>query len=128
MVYETITIKAQGNETGLPEPPPLDFKRTLEEFDGDMDLLMTVIETFMEDVEGQIVSIYNAKSGGDFEIICREAHAIKGGAGNLAAEDLSQIAFELEEAGRSGSLTGCGEALERLKGEFHRLRDYVKGA
>lgn len=55
-----------------------------------------------------------------------EAHSIKGGAANLAADDLSEIALELENIGRSGSLEHGTEALERLEEAFYRLEVYAE--
>lgn len=43
----------------------------------------------------------------------------------MAADDLSEIALELENIGRSGSLEHGTEALERLEEAFYRLEVYA---
>ena len=55
-----------------------------------------------------------------------EAHSIKGGAANLTADELSKIAFELENIGRSGALEKSIETLERLEQAFSRLEHFTK--
>ena len=59
-------------------------------------------------------------------MVKREAHSIKGGAANLTADELSSVALELENIGKSGVLEGGAEDLERLEKEVYRLEDYVK--
>ena len=51
----------------------------------------------------------------------REAHAIKGGAANLAASELSSAAAELENTARSGSLGEALGGVARLETAYRRL-------
>ncbi len=68
-----------------------------------------------------------AISDGDAELVKREAHSIKGGAANLTANELSGIAFELENIGKSNTLEASTVILERLEKEFYRLDAFAKG-
>ena len=52
---------------------------------------------------------------GDAEVVRREAHSIKGGAANLTANDLSRIAFEIENIGISGMLEEGIDSLQKLE-------------
>ena len=104
----------------------MDFLRAIEEFEGDEEFLLEVLEGFLENVTSQIGIIRQAISEGDAEVVRREAHSIKGGAANLTADDLSAIAFELENIGKSGVLEKAIETLERLEQEFLRLERFVK--
>jgi len=106
---------------------PMGYERALEEFEGDEDFLMEVIEGFLENVSAQIVTMRQAISDGDAEALRREAHAIKGGAANLTAEKLSGIAFELENIGVSGVLGKGIEVIDKLEQEFHRLKAFAVG-
>ena len=103
----------------------MDFDKALEEFEGDRKFVMDVLEDFLDNVRVQIGSINKAISDGDAEIVRKEAHSIKGGAANLCADELSKIAFQLENIGKSGDLEGVIEVLERLEKEFSRLDVYV---
>jgi CheY-like chemotaxis protein/HPt (histidine-containing phosphotransfer) domain-containing protein len=108
------------------EDVPMNLERAIEEFEGDKDFLMEVLNGFLDNVRTQLGTIRQAISDGDSEAVRRETHSIKGGAANLTADKLSSIAFELENIGKSGVLEGGIEALERLEKEFYRLEGYVR--
>jgi len=119
-----------SDESGLPQNSnkhqskkglPMDFEKALNEFEGDEPLLMEILKGFMENVRGQINVIQQALTGQDADRVRREAHSIKGGAANLRADELSRIAFELENIGKSGKLEKGTEALKRLEKELDGL-------
>lgn len=87
---------------------------------------MEVLGGFLETVRVQIKTMQEAIRSKDVEVLWKEAHSIKGGAANLVANELSGLALELEQAGKSGALEKGLEVLERFEREFHRLEDYVK--
>ena len=107
------------------ENDPMDFPKAIEEFEGDEEFLMEVLEGFIENVTSQIKLVRQAISDGDAEAVRREAHSIKGGAANLTANDLSGIAFEIENIGKSGMLEEGIDALQKLEREFFRLERFV---
>ena len=104
---------------------PMDFARAIEEFEGDGEFLMEVLEGFFGNVTSQIGTIRQAIFEGDAEAVRREAHSIKGGAANLTANDLSGVAFEIENIGKSGMLEEGIDALQKLEREFFRLERFV---
>ena len=108
------------------ENDPMDFPGAIEEFEGDEEFLMEVLEGFFKNVTSQIEIIRQAISEGDAEVVRGEAHSIKGGAANLMVDELSKIAFELENIGRSGALEKSIETLERLERELSRLEHFTK--
>ncbi len=103
---------------------PMDLELALDEFENDRELLMEVIEGFLQTTAAQLEKIRSAIAAGDAETVRKEAHAIKGGAANLCAEELSGIAKELEECGAENRLEPA--VLERLADEHERLRDYYQ--
>ena len=105
---------------------PMNFDRALDEFLGDRDFLIEVLQGFIENVRAQIKTIRQAISDGDADVVMKEAHSIKGGAANLIANRLSAIAFELEETSKTGMLEGSINVLERLEKEFQRLDVFYK--
>jgi len=105
--------------------PPMDFEKALREFEEDEEFLREVLEEFSGNVRKQIEIMHAAVSEKNTEIIWKEAHSIKGGAANLTAEKLSEIAFELEGMGKSGFLEKVPQALEKLEKELHRMEAYV---
>jgi len=104
---------------------PMDFERAIKEFEGDKEFLMEVLDGFLENVRVQTGTIRQAISDGDAETVWKEAHSIKGGAANLTADELSGVAFELENIGKSGVLEESGKVLERLEKEISRLKVYA---
>ena len=115
-------IAPQGNQES---EAPMEYERALEEFEGDEEFLMEVLEGFIGNVTSQIKLIRQAISDGDAEAVRREAHSIKGGAANLTANDLSGIAFEIENIGKSGMLEEGIDSLQKLEREFFRLERFV---
>jgi signal transduction histidine kinase/CheY-like chemotaxis protein len=105
---------------------PMDFARALEEFEGNREFLMGLLERFLENVRAQLGTIREALDRADTEILRREAHAIKGGAANLAAVELSSAAAELEKTAKSGSLGEVPGRLERLETAYQRLDAFVQ--
>jgi len=139
MVENWVMPKAEGeklrdSESAIQDPKsqmdeendPMDFGRAIEEFEGDKGFLMEVVEGFLDNVRAQIGIIHQAIASGDAEVVRKEAHSIKGGAANLTADELSRIALELENIGKSGLLEGGTEVLERLERELHRLEVYAR--
>jgi two-component system, sensor histidine kinase and response regulator len=104
---------------------PIDFEKALNEFDGDRQFLEELIGLFLDNVREKLILIHDAIDAGDAETVRGEAHAIKGGASNLTAYTLSNIAHTMEHIGKSGVLDGVREVLERFVAEFNRLEEYV---
>lgn len=105
---------------------PMDLERAIDEFEGDREMVMEVIEGFVNNVRFQIGTIRQAIADGQGGVVRREAHSIKGGAANLTAEDLSTAAHELEILGESGDLAKGSEAVQKLEKEFRRLELFSK--
>jgi HPt (histidine-containing phosphotransfer) domain-containing protein len=118
---------AAKKETALEEEArPLDYERALEEFGGDEDFLLGVMGEFLKKAVAQIDVMRNALKDNDTEAIMREAHSIKGAAGNLLAEDLLSVASQLEQAAIAGTLRAGPVMVERLNTEIARIADFVE--
>ena len=98
----------------------------LDDFEGDRDLLLEAMDLFLGSVSNQIGTLRQAILDDDAEIVRKEAHSIKGGAANLSADVLSEIAFELENAGKPKAIGTSTGILGRLEEEFDRLNAYAK--
>ncbi len=108
-----------------PEPAEaMDFQKALEEFENDEEFLNELLDGFLQHLDVQIGRIREALSQGDADIVRREAHSIKGGAANLSADMLSEIAYQLEIEGKSESLEKCPFILEKLEKEYGRLKHF----
>jgi len=122
---------ATTHDNGFPATPapqpdaPMDVEKVVEEFEGDRDFCMAVLQEFIQNVESQRGVISRALAAGDAQTIGREAHSIKGGAGNLTAQNLAAAARDLESLAKSGDLGGAGDAIKRLENEFCHLKNYA---
>ncbi|MBW2609114.1 MAG: response regulator [Deltaproteobacteria bacterium] len=121
-----IKVKGEDSLIKVQEGPPMNFEMMLEEFRGDKETLVEILEDFLEDVRGQLGNMRQALADKDAEAIRKQAHAIKGGAANMSAEALSGTAHELEKVGKAGALENGTKVFERLEKEFHRLEAFVK--
>ena len=100
-----------------------DFEKAVIEFDGERDLVLSLLENFIADVRRGIESLTKALGDGNAEFIRKEAHSIKGGAGNLTAMDLAEAARVLEKIGELGDLDHGSEALEGIRNQLDRLHE-----
>lgn len=118
------------NQTQLPDAPqtdlPMDWDRALREFMGKEDLLRNVAAEFRNTVRGQLKIIDQALTSRNAELVKKQAHAIKGGAANLAVDGLAAAALQLEQIGRSGDLERGGHGMGYLVKEFERFERYLQ--
>ena len=104
---------------------PLDFEEAVREFGGNRELFNTVIGKFLDKAESQIQLLKEALEKQDSETLRKEAHKIRGGAGNLTAMQLAMAAERLEKLAQSGKLDEAAEQLVQLEKEFDRLKQFV---
>ncbi len=105
---------------------PMDMDRALNEFDNDKDFLAEVFTEFFDSVTAQVDLLEKAIQGDDATAVKKEAHSIKGGAANLTAFELSDIALELENLGKTDRLENAMPVLKKLNHAHCRLMKYCK--
>ncbi|MCF6248065.1 MAG: response regulator [Desulfobacula sp.] len=138
------TDKIDHNTTAL-ILEPINMSKALEEFENDADFLNDVLSDFIANVKMQIdqiqVALATAELGGkdtgnceidtrnrnpiDFDTIEKQGHAIKGGAANLTAFDLSNAAFEVEKAGKKKERKRAIRGLDQLVSSYDTLCQYL---
>ena len=125
-------IKSKSNpachpdRTSSDEQLPIDFDSAIAEFMGEKEILLTVLDKFIRRAGAQIKSIRAHIAHQNYRRIASEAHAIKGGAANLLALKLADIAAELENAAMQKPCEIIPELVEALDQENHRLRKYIE--
>jgi HPt (histidine-containing phosphotransfer) domain-containing protein len=102
-------------DTGLPDlstaAAPWNPDQTLERLDGDETLLHEVVQIFLEEVPKHLAGLRKAITEHDTETAERMAHSLQGELGYLGIADLSRVARELEEKGRTSDFQGALSAL-----------------
>ena len=112
---------ASGNDVLL-----FDHDLVMEEFDYDREFLDQVMTEFFNTVSAQLPVIRQAIMDQNYDIVKKEAHAIKGGAANLRANSLSHAAHTLEKIGSSKKLSRASDALNEVEDIFAALKTYVR--
>jgi len=128
ILLETIR-KWTGRSENRPDTakaPPLDLEAALPRFGGDKAFLAEMLEEFLGYAPSQLEALAAAVQEGNPEELDKQAHSLKGGSANFAAERMVSIAARLEEMGKQGqALSEASELVEQLKGEMSRLREYL---
>jgi CheY-like chemotaxis protein/HPt (histidine-containing phosphotransfer) domain-containing protein len=79
-----------------------DESAALKRLDDDHDLLIEMIDLFLEEAPVQLTELRAALSQADFPALADAAHAIKGMAGHFSAEKIINLAIKLEHSARNG--------------------------
>jgi PAS domain S-box-containing protein len=98
-----------------------DKKAILDRIDGDVDLFKQLIQLFVEEVPRQINHIKQAIREKDADRITLYAHTIKGSAYNIRAMELKQIAFDIEQAGKSSNFNLAASKIDTLVDTYEKL-------
>lgn len=110
------------------EDDPVDFEKAIKEFDGQRDLVFSIIQEFANDIITQVEVMNTALAAGDAETLRKEAHSIKGGAANIHAVRLSQAAKMIEDLAKAGELSEISKLLLDLTQENERMRSALQKA
>jgi signal transduction histidine kinase/CheY-like chemotaxis protein/HPt (histidine-containing phosphotransfer) domain-containing protein len=98
-----------------------DPSQMLQNIGGDQDLLVQLIDLFLERQADMMSQIRQALSLGDAVTVERVAHTLKGTAGNLCAPEVALAAGRLEAVGRLGALHDAPAVYAHLEMEMLRL-------
>ncbi len=104
-----------------------DWSTALEAVDGDVDLLVVVMEAFLEESPKWFRNIRTAGETNDAKLLQRTGHTIKSGLRTLGFDDSVDTAFELEERGKQQRWDGVDEIVNRLEVAFESVVPSVKG-
>ena len=120
-----------------PDAPPPEIPAEEEVFRGqnllarlmdDREFAQEVVTAFLDDLPVQIRKLREFLRTGDAGGACRQAHTIKGAAGNIEAPAIRALAVDLEKAGRDGRLEEALNILPQLDAAFARLREALEKA
>ena len=97
----------------------------IDRYDGDLEVLKMIIQSFIEETPGSIKAIATALNSGDGATAGAKSHALKGGASYIGAQRIQTMAMAMETAGKTGDLAAADQLLPRLKTEFERFRNEI---
>ena len=117
---DSITTGSEENQF------PLDLDRAIQEFMGKKEIFLGVLQKFIVSAAARIDNIRQAVTTADYQVIGLEAHGLMGGAANLKADKLANLAADLEKAGQEQQPDLTAELAEKLAQEFYNLEKYVQ--
>ena len=86
--------------------------------DGDPELLLDLIQMFLEDGPSKVAAVTEGLLTGDFEKAERAAHSLKGSSGNLGARLLQDVCEHLQISTRNHQLEESRRLAPELKSAF----------
>jgi len=92
---------------------------------GDEDLVVEIIEIFLDDAPRSIELAAGAIEAGDPEEVKLYAHRLKGAARHVAAIKLSEKAYRLERAGREKDMAIAARLFEQVRDEFEKVASFL---
>lgn len=96
------------------------FRSALENYDGDVEMLRSLVLGYVERMPSDLVRITEWLNAGNLADATMRAHALKGGAGYVGADGIQDAAFALEMAGRNGDLEKARGLVGDLRREFEK--------
>ena len=100
----------------------VDFPALVARMMGDTELAQTIFSSFLADLPSQIEILDQAVRQGNWPAIQRQAHKMKGMAGNVCADGLSRTMVEMESAAKAADLEKTVELCRTAKSQQELLR------
>jgi two-component system, sensor histidine kinase and response regulator len=105
----------------VPGASPVDLAAALRSVDGDMTILMEMIDLFRQDYPTHLAELRQAIMQGDASHLERSAHCLKGAMSVFGADTAYALAAELEVLGRTARLECASTVVDALDAELARL-------
>ncbi|MGD9365457.1 MAG: Hpt domain-containing protein [Desulfobacteraceae bacterium] len=103
----------------------MNFKELADNLGLEVDEYRELIELFVETGTADLNNIQEALANNDSEQVMRSAHTIKGAAGNLGLEEVSETAKIIEENANSNQSDGLESAVQTLKNQIKAIEAFV---
>lgn len=103
-----------------------DRDQMLERLGCDEELLVEILDLFVQDAPTQFANLTSAIEARETELVTRHAHTLKGQAANIAAARMKGVSYEMETAAREGDLDRATTLLPRMREVFDELLDALR--
>ncbi len=115
----------QANEEA-PDRSVFDPKELMQRALEDPELARMFVESFLDDIPAQLQNVEHALEAGDAETAARLVHSIKGAASSVAAQTLSEIALDMEQAAKTSKMNSKKSQLSDLKSAYEIVEQRMK--
>jgi HPt (histidine-containing phosphotransfer) domain-containing protein len=99
----------------------IDLNEFLERVMNDKELLLELLDLFIEEFQEKRKLLGAAIENKNFEQIKSATHSLKGSSGNISAKSLRVTVIQIEKMGVNNDLTGAQEALGDLDKKYDAL-------
>jgi len=89
---------------------------------GRPDAVARIVRRFLEETDERLVSLRLAAQNDDALELERSAHALKGSAGTVGANEMADLAARLEQIGREGHVREASALVEERESAVGRAR------
>jgi HPt (histidine-containing phosphotransfer) domain-containing protein len=90
------------------------------------EFFVELVDLYLHDTPKRLIELRRALDAGDTPTLTREAHTLKSSSANVGAMKMSEIARELEIAGRTGEMGRMAEQVTRTETEFELVKAALK--
>ena len=113
-------------EKEAPKAKPVDISRLELMAGSDVGFLKNIISMFLDESGSRLQALKNAFDRADFETVHAEAHALKGAAGNLGAQEVGEAAAGLQRAAETGNRGACVGLLAALEARLDEADQWLR--
>ncbi len=106
--------------------PTFDYKSFMKRVMDDKELARTVLDSFLEDIPKQIKILKDYMSESRVSEAERQAHSIKGASANVGAEQLREVAFQVEKLCKEGNLQEAEKLIQQIEIKFDELKKKIQ--
>lgn len=92
----------------------------------DKDLIRIIVTTFISDMNTQIEILRTLVESEKYDKVTSQAHKIKGAASNVGGTAFSDIASNMEQAGKAGELEIIHQTLPEMENGFYLLKEAME--
>jgi HPt (histidine-containing phosphotransfer) domain-containing protein/CheY-like chemotaxis protein len=111
---------------GTPEPSSVfDPDGFREQLAHDQELIVEIVNLFLEESNTQLSEMRDALASGDFSTLRRITHTLKGSLGSLHAAQSRVRAQELEASAKESDGAGCQRTFMQLESDLEALRPHL---
>lgn len=104
------------------QPSAVDRNELLERVEGDLDLLVALVQAYLSRLSERVSRIEEAVRSRDAATLADAAHTLKGSTANFSRGEVHRISSELEEKGKAEEWGGVDEGYEALERAVEDLR------
>lgn len=103
----------------------IDLQDVLERVENDRELLVELIEIFLEDYPTRMASLKKAVSEKNIASVKDAAHSLKGASANISAKKISAIFLGIEGMVKANDLSPIAESYAKLDLYIEELKKYL---